>query len=229
MDNLKSFRAALQRKNRRRFNYVKAQFEKSDAQQQKLTKNDEVQGLMNIEKIVQHEPVDKTVRQKQIAISSSDREVWYRDALKMWLGQHPEAGVAVDNNAGLYRFALEFFVNQVVLRPKNNTLSYGELLNYMQTLNEPDPILADINFQLETKLEDLKEITSFISAMEYLENMQVFGPMRQIDELIQTDMHSEFDETSQYAADYAAYQKLRKRDLLNKRQRHDDEGLEFKH
>lgn len=229
MDNLKAFRAALQRKNRRRFNYVKAQFEKSDEQQQKLTENDEVQGLMNIEKIVQHEPVDKSVRQKQIAISSSDREVWYRDALKAWLGQHPEAGVAVDNNAGLYRFALEFFVNQVVLRPKNNTLSYGELLNYMQTLNEPDPILADINFQLETKLEDLKEITSFISAMEYLENMQDFGPARQIDEVIQTNMHSEFDETSQYAADYAAYQKLRKRDLLNKRQRHDDEGLEFKH
>lgn len=229
MDNLKAFRAALQRKNRRRFNYVKAQFEKSDAQQQQLTENDEVQGLMNVEKIVQHEPVDKTVRQKQIAISSSDREVWYRDALKAWLGQHSEAGVAVDNNAGLYRFALEFFVNQVVLRPKNNTLSYGELLNHMQTLNEPDPILADINFQLETKLEDLKEITSFISAMEYLENMQDFGPARQIDEVIQTNMHSEFDETSQYAADYAAYQKLRKRDLLNKRQRHDDEGLEFKH
>lgn len=229
MDNLKAFRAALQRKNRRRFNYVKAQFEKSDAQQQQLTENDEVQGLMNVEKIVQHEPVDKTVRQKQIAISSSDREVWYRDALKAWLGQHPEAGVAVDDNAGLYRFALEFFVNQVVLRPKNNTLSYGELLNHMQTLNEPDPILADINFQLETKLEDLKEITSFISAMEYLENMQDFGPARQIDEVIQTNMHSEFDETSQYAADYAAYQKLRKRDLLNKRQRHDDEGLEFKH
>lgn len=122
-----------------------------------------------------------------------------------------------------------FFVNQVVLRLKNNTLSYGELLKQMQTLNEPDPILADINFQLQTKLEDLKQITSFISAMEYLENMQNFGPARQIDELIQTDIRSEFDPTSQYAKDYALYQERRKRDLLNKRQRHDDDGLEFKH
>lgn len=68
-----------------------------------------MQGLINVERIVQHEPADKTNRQKQIAISSSDRETWYRDALKAWLSQHPEAGVAVDNNAGLYRFALEFF------------------------------------------------------------------------------------------------------------------------
>lgn len=115
-----------------------------------------MQGLINVERIVQHEPADKMNRQKQIAISSCDRESWYRDALKAWLGQHPEAGLAVDNNAGLYRFALEFFVNQVVLRPKNNTLSYGELLKQMQTLNGPDPILADINFQLVLNIKAKK-------------------------------------------------------------------------
>lgn len=229
MNTLKEFRAALKLKNQRRFNYLKATFAKSNDQEKRLDEDNEVQGLQRVQAILDHEVVAQDERPKQIAISTSEREIWYRDALKTWLTQHPEVGVAPNNNAGLYRFALEFFVNQVVLNPKSTGLSYGHLLEQLKTLNDPDPILGDINFQLETKLEDIKELVSFLSAMQYLENMTIFGPARQIDETIQPDIRSEFDETSQYFKDFTAYQERRKTDLLNKKYRQAGEGLEFRH
>lgn len=155
---------------------------------------DELRGLINITEILDHEPTEENSRRRQITIKTSQQEAWYRDVFKTWLDQHPETGISGDNNAGRYRFALTFFVNQINLQ-----------------------------------MADLKEMTSFIAAMDYLENMQDFGPARQIDELIKTDIRSEIDESSQYAKDYDAYQKRRKNDLANKRQRHRGEGMEFKH
>lgn len=229
MSTLKEFRAALALKNKRRTKYLRSEFSKADKQQKKTAIDNEVQGILRVREILEHDPTATDRHPKQIAVSTSEREIWYREALKAWLAKHPEVGVEPDNNAGLYRFALEFFVNQVVLNAKNTTLSYGELLDAISNLNEPDPILADINFQLETKIEDIKELVSFIAAMDYLENVTSFGPARQLDDVIQSDIRSEFDESSQYSQDFAAYQKRRKADLLNKRHRHDDEGLEFKH
>lgn len=229
MSTLKEFRAALALKNKRRTKYLRSEFSKADKQQKKTAIDNEVQGILRVREILEHDPTATDRHPKQIAVSTSEREIWYREALKAWLAKHPEVGVEPDNNAGLYRFALEFFVNQVVLNAKNTTLSYGELLDAISNLNEPDPILADINFQLETKIEDIKELVSFIAAMDYLENVTSFGPARQLDDVIQSDIRSEFDESSQYSQDFAAYQKRRKADLLHKRYRHDDEGLEFKH
>lgn len=230
MSTLKEFRAALALKNDRRARYLRTEFAKSDKQEEKKAEvENEVRGILRVRDILEHDPTATDKHPKQIAISTSEREIWYREALKAWLAKHPEVGVEPDNNAGLYRFALEFFVNQVVLNVKNTALSYGDLLDAIGSLNEPDPILADINFQLETKIEDIKELVSFIAAMQYLENVTSFGPARQIDDVIQSDIRSEFDESSQYSQDFAAYQKRRKADLLHKRYRHDDEGLEFKH
>lgn len=229
MSTLKEFRAALALKNKRRTQYLRAEFAKADKQQKKTAIENEVQGILRVRDILEHEPTATDRHPKQIAVSTSEREIWCREALKAWLAKHPEVGVEPDNNAGLYRFALEFFVNQVVLNAKNTTLSYGELLDAIGSLNDPDPILADINFQLETKIEDIKELVSFIAAMDYLESVTSFGPARQLDDVIQSDIRSEFDESSQYSQDFAAYQKRRKADLLNKRHRHDNEGLEFKH
>ena len=65
--------------------------------------------------------------------------------------------------------------------------------------------------------------------MEYLENVTSFGPARQLDDVIQTDIRSELDDSSQYEKDFAAYQERRKPDLSNKRKRRRNEGMEFKH
>ena len=145
--------------------------------------------------------------------------------MSTWLLQHPEVGVSGENNAGMYRFAFTFFVNQVILNPKNNNLSYGDLLKAMDEINDVDPMLNEINYQMK----DLKEIASFTAAMEYLENVTSFGPARQLDDVIQTDIRSELDDSSQYAKDFAAYQERRKQDLAHKQKRRSNEGLEFKH
>lgn len=225
MQTLSEFRQKLQRENQNRIKYLRAKFKNYADEDLDEKVSDELRGLINVTEILNHEPTEENSRRRQVAVKTSQQEAWYRDALKDWLGQHPEVGVSGDNNGGMYRFALTFFVNQVVLNPKNNSLSYADLLKVMDEINDPDPMLNQINLQMN----DLKEMTSFIAAMDYLENMQVFGPTRQIDEIIQTDIRSEIDESSQYAKDYDAYQKRRKNDLANKRQRRRGEGMEFKH
>lgn len=225
MQTLREFRQKLKRKNQNRLKYLQTKFKNYSDENLDDHVADELRGLMNVAEVLDYEPTDENLFKRQIAIKTSRQEVWYRETMKTWLAQHPETGVSGDNNAGMYRFALTFFVNQVILNPKNNTLSYGDLLKGMDEINDADPMLNQINNQMA----DLKEMTSFIAAMDYLENMQDFGPARQIDEVIQTDIRSEIDESSQYAKDYNAYQKRRKNDLANKRHRRRGEGMEFKH
>ena len=225
MQTLREFRQKLKRKNQNRLKYLQAKFKNYSDENLDDHIADELRGLMNVNELVKHEIDENMHQSSHVGIRTSKQEIWYRDVLIAWLKQHPETGIDTDKAASLYRFTLTFFVNQVILNPKNNTLSYGDLLKGMDEINDVDPMLNQINNQMA----DLKEMTSFIAAMDYLENMQDFGPARQIDEVIQTDIRSEIDESSQYAKDYHAYQKRRKNDLSNKRQRRRGEGMEFKH
>lgn len=225
MQTLSEFRQKLKRKNQNRLKYLKNKFKNYSDEDLDQQVADEVHGIINITQILDHEPSPESSHRRQITIKTSQQEAWSRDAFSMWLEQHPETGVSPDNNAGIYRFALNFFLNQVILNPKNNNLSYGDLLKAMDEINDVDPMLNEINYQMK----DIKEIASFTAAMEYLENVTLFGPARQIDEVIQSDIRSEIDESSQYAKDFAAYQKRRKQDLANKQTRRRNEGLEFKH
>jgi len=225
MQTLSEFRQKLKRKNQNRLKYLKRKFKNYSDEDLDQQVADEVHGIINVSEILDYNPTDEKLLKRQIAIKTSRREVWYRNAMSTWLSQHPEVGVSGENNAGMYRFAFTFFVNQVILNPKNNNLSYGDLLKAMDEINDVDPMLNEINYQMK----DLKEIASFIAAMEYLENITSFGPARQLDDVIQTDIRSELDDSSQYAKDFAAYQERRKQDLAHKQKRHSNEGLEFKH
>lgn len=225
MQTLSEFRQKLKRKNQNRLKYLKKKFKNYSDEDLDQQVADEVHGIINVSEILDSNPTDEQLLKNQIGVKTSRQEVWYRNALSTWLSQHPEVGVSGDNNAGMYRFALTFFVNQIILNPKNNNMSYGDLLKAMDEINDVDPMLNEINYQMK----DIKEIASFTAAMEYLENVTSFGPARQIDEVIQSDIRSEIDESSQYAKDFAAYQKRRKQDLANKQTRRRNEGLEFKH
>ncbi|XZO07904.1 hypothetical protein ABU186_00015 [Weissella paramesenteroides] len=225
MQTLSEFRQKLKRKNQNRLKYLKKKFKNYSDEDLDQQVADEVHGIINVSEILDYNPTDEKLLKRQIAIKTSRQEVWYRNAMSTWLSQHPEVGVSGENNAGMYRFAFTFFVNQVILNPKNNNLSYGDLLKAMDEINDVDPMLNEINYQMK----DLKEIASFTAAMEYLENVTSFGPARQLDDVIQTDIRSELDDSSQYAKDFAAYQERRKQDLAHKQKRHSNEGLEFKH
>lgn len=225
MQTLSEFRQKLKRKNQNRLKYLKKKFKNYSDEDLDQQVADEVHGIINVSEILDSNPTDEQLLKNQIGVKTSRQEVWYRNALSTWLSQHPEVGVSGDNNAGMYRFALTFFVNQVILNPKNNNMSYGDLLKAMDEINDVDPMLNEINYQMK----DLKEIASFTAAMEYLENVTSFGPARQLDDVIQSDIRSEIDDSSQYAKDFAAYQERRKRDLSNKKKRRNNEGMEFKH
>ena len=227
MSTLKEFRKQLQRQNENRYAYLKNKFEKSSQVDSKVTI--EVSGIDAVQQFLNNETTDEGMNRQQIAIKTSESEVWYREVLMGWLRQHPETGVKPDNNAGLYRFVMKFFVEKIVLAPKNTMINYDELSAKMDTLNDVDPVLGAINFQLETKMEDLKEMLSFLTAMQYVENMTPFGPARQLDETLFDFIRSEFDNNSQFAADFDKFRKKRKNDLNANRRRRPDEGLEFKH
>ena len=225
MQTLSEFRQKLKRKNQNRLKYLKKKFKNYSDEDLDPKVADEVHGIINVNELVDHEIDSERNRNGHVGIRISSQELWYRDTLVSWLKQHPETGIDTDKSASLYRFTMNFFVNQVILNPKNNTLSYAQLLEKMDQLNDVDPMLNEINYQMK----DIKEIASFTAAMEYLENVTSFGPSRQLDDVIQTDIRSELDDSSQYAKDFAAYQDRRKQDLAHKQKRRSNEGLEFKH
>jgi len=229
MDSFQEFRQQVAQKVTNRLSYIKNKFKDTPVQNIDNKVTTEVRGIDLVIEVVNHDPSVENVSRRQVAIKTSKSEAWYRDAISIWLHQHPEAGVDPDNKAGLYRFALEFFVNEIVLNPKNNMMEYASLLNKMNQLNDVDPVLQDINYQLDTKIEDIKELLSFLTGMEYVANMTVFGPARQLDQSLMTKIRTEFDPSGKFANDFEQYKKIRKGDKAANRKRKNGEGLEFNH
>ena len=214
MNSFIEFRQRIMQKTHNRLVYLQDKFKGVPTNKMSDKVVDEMTGIELVLFILKHEPAEEMSRKKQVAVSTSQSENWYREALSIWLQQHPEVGVDPNNNAGLYRFALEFFVREIVLNPKNNTMAYAELLHKMNQLNAVDPVLKDINSQLDTKIEDIKELLSFLTSMEYVANMTVFGPARQLDQSLMEKIRSEFDNGSKFSQDFNQYKMIRQADKL---------------
>ena len=212
MNSFIEFRQRVMQKTHNRLVYLQDKFKGVPTNKISDKVVDEMTGIELVLFILRNEPAAEKSQKKQVAISTSKSETWYREALSIWLQQHPEVGVDPNNNAGLYRFALEFFVREIVLNPKNNIMAYAELLHKMNQLNAVDPVLKDINSQLDTKIEDIKELLSFLTSMEYVANMTVFGPARQLDQSLMQKIRSEFDNGSKFSQDFNQYKTIRQAD-----------------
>lgn len=181
-----------------------------------------------------YEMLDHTIDQKfrrgnHIQITDSEAQQWNRDALAHWAKRHPEAGLDADNKAEMYRFVMNFFIENVVLNPKNTMLNYGELTSKVGSLDEMDPVLSSIDFLLNTKLEDIRELVSFNAAMSHMEFTRQMSTDRDLsDGVLSKEIHSEIEKVSDFAQDYEKYRSRRRQDIAAHRMRRDDEGLEFK-
>ncbi|WP_288503949.1 hypothetical protein [uncultured Weissella sp.] len=187
-------------------------------------------GIGFVYEMLDQVPSQEEQRRRQISITTSAQEAWYRNSLNSWAQRHPEAGVDSDNNAGLYRFAMKFFVENVVLNPKNTMLHYGDLTSKMAKLDDMDPVLSSIDFLLNTKLEDIRELVSFNAAMSHMEFTRAMSGDRDLSRgILSNDIHTEIEKVSEFAQDYEKYRSRRRQDIAAHRMRRPDEGLEFNH
>lgn len=187
-------------------------------------------GIGFVYEILDHE-VHQTPRQgDRVKIADTERQKWNRDALAHWAKRHPEAGVDADNKAEMYRFVMNFFIENVVLNPKNTMVHYGDLTSKMAKLDDMDPVLSSIDFLLNTKLEDIRELVSFNAAMSHMEFTRQMSTDRDLsDGVLSKEIHSEIEKVSDFAQDYDKYRSRRRRDIAAHRMRRPDEGLEFNH
>jgi len=187
-------------------------------------------GIGFVYEVLDQEPVGIPERGSYVKITDSERQQWNRNALAHWAKRHPEAGVDADNNAEMYRFVMNFFIENVVLNPKNTMLHYGDLTSKMDKLDDMDPVLSSIDFLLNTKLEDIRELVSFNAAMSHMEFTRAMSGDRDLSRgILSNEIHSEIEKVSEFAQDYDKYRSRRRQDIAAHRMRRPDEGLEFNH
>ncbi|CUW06037.1 hypothetical protein [Leuconostoc gasicomitatum] len=121
---------------------------------------DEIQLL---ERMLEDMNVSDDIFQKQpktINIKNNRDEEWYFQQMKTWIQRRPTALNGQSGRSTIYKFALHFFVENIVLQPDNTQLSELLLAERIKNLHKQTPKnVADF------KLEKLEEMTSFTMAM----------------------------------------------------------------
>lgn len=187
---------------------------------------EETAAIRLVDDMLEHEVTPAGARRRQITVTTSEQEAWYRETLATWVQHHPDAGVDADNNAGLYRFAMKFIVEAVVLNPRNTMLSYNDLMAQMERLNDIDPVLATLNFQLN----DIRELLSFNTAITHMESIRPMTPDRDLGHgVLSREIHSELEDDAEFTQDFNKYRNQRNTTIASKRMRRPNEGLEFNH
>ncbi len=187
---------------------------------------EETAAIRLVSDLLDHDVSAENAQRRHISITTSEPEAWYRETMAAWITQHPDTGVGSDNSAGLYRFAMRFFVETVVLNPRNTMLSYNDLKRQMERLNDIDPVLANLNFQLK----DMRELLSFNTAITHMESIRPMTPDRDLGNgVLSREIHSELEDDAEFTKDFNKYRNQRNTTIASKRMRRPNEGLEFNH
>lgn len=183
-----------------------------------LTEANQIQDLLDL----LNDQNDDANHKDKISVKDSVEENWYRSIAGYWLDQHIEAGVNSKQQSTIYKFALHFFVEQVVLNPQNSVLSYSSLLRKMEYLNAEDQQLENI----ARDLEDIKGLASFIAAMDHEVNTLPDGMSKQLTPGTFENMRSEIDKSGPYGIALQQFLKNRISDKVKSKKRGEG-GIEF--
>ncbi|MFH7316254.1 hypothetical protein ACHWP0_07665 [Weissella cibaria] len=187
---------------------------------------EETTGIRLVNEMLDHDVTSEGARRRHVTITTSEQEAWYRETMATWVAHHPESGVEAKSNAGLYRLAMKFFVEAVVLSPRNTMVSYNDLKSQMERLNDIDPVLASLTLQLR----DMRELLSFNTAITHMESTRPMTPERDLGHgVLSREIHSEVEDDAAFSRDFDLYRKQRKASIAKKRKRQSNEGLEFNH
>ena len=221
MDSLYQYRQRIARKLKKRLSYLEKQY----ADDPTIGTTDVIAEVRQIEgllKQIQQEP--EKHKFPNFSVRDSPNDAWYRDVMFYWITQHPESGLTTGEKSTMYKFLLHFFVDHIVLNPQSSALTYNNLVQKVERLNQIDPSLREINYMLK----DIRKLTSFIAAMQFEENTLPINA-RQLMPNVFGELETEINERSRLGMALAEYDKVRNRDLWNKRNRQESDGLEFDH
>ncbi|WP_312694925.1 hypothetical protein [Leuconostoc pseudomesenteroides] len=101
-------------------------------------------------------------RSKTVNIKNSRDEEWYFQQLLHWAKRHPQSTNGLFGKSSLYKFALHFFVENIVLNPDNAQLSFGQLEEKISNLKQAksDSTIVKQNRNIEQSL-------AFLISMSY--------------------------------------------------------------
>lgn len=163
---------------------------------------------------------------RTINIKNNAKEEWYLYLMKYWKDTNKDVSIQSISKAGLYKFALQFFVETVVLNPSNATLDIASL---KQKFKEETKATADR--KMSYQLNRLEAMLSFVMMME--QRQAEFLPSQIIDQTIVTEPNpitadeikingTETDQNidSKLGSAFEAYAKQWRIDKENNRKKH---------
>ncbi|MGR8774164.1 hypothetical protein [Leuconostoc citreum] len=184
-----------------------------------------------IEQMLKDLDIDQSIYQKQpkvISIRHSNSDEWYFQQISHWLERHPEAIGANFNRSEIYRFALQYFVENIALNAANAKLVYGNLTQKVAALSRKRE-----NAKLESQLANIESLLGFLTTLQYrhleyiperidFQNSLVSYAINPISE---TEFQyfgapTEMVPNNELGKAYAAYKKIRAREKLAIKKRH---------
>lgn len=103
---------------------------------------------------------DYESRPKLVNFKNSKDDEWYFQQMQQWLKRHPTVLGSKTGRSTIYKYTLHFFVEHIVLNPDNAKLTESQLAERINSEK------TDTNTKnIELKIEQLEEMTSFIMAL----------------------------------------------------------------
>lgn len=146
----------------KRKNYLTTQYEKTlpDEIPKKVKRELEL-----IDAMFEDADVSEDIYQsmpKTINIKNSRDEEWYFQQIEQWAVRHPQATNGQFGRSTLYRFALHFFVENIVLSSTNASLTYDQVVDKVKYLS----VSKSENIQIQQN-RNIENSLAFLTAMMY--------------------------------------------------------------
>lgn len=171
-----------------------------------------------LEQLSRLDGLDDEEGKRNMSITTSPTEEWYRTILMEWFAQHPSAvSTKKLTKSYIYSFLLHFFVDNVVLNPDNAGLGYESLVTHLNEMTQPNSDWKKVGYDLA----DLKTMTALILSMQYEVNTApVSGNARQLTPQSIAQLRTDINKKSDVGMAIDTFEELRNQDkrALHKRQ-----------
>ncbi|GAK31598.1 hypothetical protein WOSG25_110760 [Weissella oryzae SG25] len=170
--------------------------------------------LDKIEALLQEVSIRKIPN--QINIKMGELEKWYFTMMFDWMSAHPESFDSKSiSMTEIYKFALHFFVENIVTVPGNSLMQVEKLRRKIGSMGEANSIEKNIYRQLE----DIKNLAAFNSSMVYtLADLSKDFPDG-VANILSTQQENEMDSSTRYAQVFAKFinqRQLTKQNIKNR-------------
>ncbi|WP_349549761.1 hypothetical protein [Leuconostoc pseudomesenteroides] len=121
--------------------------------------------LAMIDALLENADVSEDTFRKQpstIGIRNSRDEEWYFQQMMYWINKNPNAVDGQFGRSSIYKFALHFFVENVVLNPRNSSSTLNQLIDKMANLTTQKS-----NIKINAQNKNIEDSLSFMMAMIY--------------------------------------------------------------